>query len=65
MVRLLGRRELLAYMYSATMCFLAIYSILTQTYTETIITGFIAMCNAIIGFYFGQRSGQKPQEDAK
>jgi len=56
---LLGRRELIAYMFSGTMCFITIYSVITGLNVETIVTGFIAMANAIIGYYFGRRAGEE------
>lgn len=59
MVKILGRRELIAYAFSFTMCFIAIYSVVTGKLNDAILTGFIAMCNAIIGFYFGRRAGEE------
>ena len=61
-MKLLGRREIIAYLFSSTMCFITIYSVLINQYTETIVTGFIAMANAIIGYYFGRRSSEEEQQ---
>jgi hypothetical protein len=55
LVKILGRRELIAYAFTVTTCYLAITGTIGGT-------EFLTLMGTIIGFYFGRRSAEPDKQ---
>ena len=56
MVKLLGRRELIAYTLTFVFSGITIFCVIAGRYAETVLSAYAGLVNMAVGFYFGKRS---------